>query len=43
VTRVVAEVLAEVDRASAVAAEDRNLRDLLDAMARAVDRPPAAS
>ena len=43
VTRVVAEVLAEVDRASAVAAEGRNLRDLLDAMTRAVDRPPAAS
>jgi membrane protein len=42
VARAVAEVLAEVDRAAAAAAEGRSLRDLVDALGPAVDRPVAA-
>jgi DNA-binding IscR family transcriptional regulator len=42
-TQVVGEVLAEVDRATALAAEGRNLRDLVESLAPAVDRPSAAS
>jgi membrane protein len=43
VASAVAEVLAEVDRATAVVAEGRNLRDLVDALGPAVDRPEPAA
>ena len=43
VARAVAEVLAEVDRAAEAAAAGRNLRDLVEALGPAVDRPPSAS
>jgi membrane protein len=43
VARAVAEVLADVDRAAAAAAEGRNLRDLVEALGPEVDRPPRAS
>jgi hypothetical protein len=38
----VADVLAEVDRAAAAAAEGRSLLDLVDALGPAVDRREAA-
>jgi membrane protein len=43
VARAVAEVLDEVDRAAESAAAGRNLRDLVEALGPAVDRPPRAS
>jgi membrane protein len=43
VARAVAEVLAEVDRAAAAAAEGRSLRDLVEALGPSVDRPARAS
>jgi membrane protein len=43
VARAVADVLADVDRAAASAAEGRNLRDLVEALAPKVDRPERAS
>jgi membrane protein len=43
VARAVAEVLADVDRAAAAAAEGRNLRDLVEALGPALDRTAAAS
>jgi len=43
VARAVAEVLADVDRAAATAAEGRNLRDLVETLDPEVDRPARAS
>lgn len=43
VAHAVAEVLGEVDRATEAAAAGRNLRDLVEVLGPAVDRPPRAS